>query len=95
MAEVLVDFSDAIRDTDGNTYIARACGAPAPDGKWHGWVEFVSIESGDEIRTGRETTQPNRDHTAYWATGLTPVYLEGALQRALDAAARPVADAFD
>jgi hypothetical protein len=37
------------------------------------------------VRSGRETTQPNRTDTVYWATGLTPVYLEGALRRALDA----------
>ena len=35
------------------------------------------------VRSPRETTQPNRTDTVYWATGLTPVYLEGALQRAL------------
>ena len=37
------------------------------------------------MRSGRrrETTQPNRTDTLYWATGLTPIYLEGALQRAL------------
>ena len=36
------------------------------------------------IATGRETTQPNRTDTEYWATGLSEVYLEGALQRAFD-----------
>ena len=40
------------------------------------------------IRSGRETTQPNRTDTAYWATGLTPVYLEGALTRALNPSTR-------
>ena len=39
---------------------------------------------GAAVRSGRETTQPNRQDTAYWATGLTPVYLEGALGRALN-----------
>jgi hypothetical protein len=34
------------------------------------------------MRTGRETTQPNRPDLLYWATGLTAVYLEGALDRA-------------
>ena len=36
------------------------------------------------VRSPRETTQPNRRDTEYWATGLTPVYLEGALRRALN-----------
>jgi hypothetical protein len=36
------------------------------------------------VRSARETTQPNRVDTAYWATGLTPIFLEGALRRALE-----------
>jgi hypothetical protein len=35
------------------------------------------------VRTARETTQPNRTDLLYWASGLTAVYLEGALTRAL------------
>jgi hypothetical protein len=35
------------------------------------------------VPSARETTQPNRVDTEYWATGLTPIYLEGALRRAL------------
>jgi hypothetical protein len=37
---------------------------------------------GPALRTGRETTQPNRDAVAYWASGLEPVYFEGAFVRA-------------
>ena len=33
--------------------------------------------------TIRETTQPNLTDLTYWATGLTPVYLDGALARTL------------
>ena len=36
------------------------------------------------LRSARETTQPNRTDTEYWATGLTPVFLEGSLERTLD-----------
>jgi hypothetical protein len=63
-----------------------------PDGLWQGWIEFLPIADGEPVRSGRETTQPNRADTLYWATGLTPVYLEGALGRALKPLARPVAD---
>jgi hypothetical protein len=35
------------------------------------------------VRPARETTQPNRRALEYWATGIEPVYLEGALVRAL------------
>ena len=38
----------------------------------------------EPVRSSRETTQPNRHDTIYWATGLTPVFLEGALDRALN-----------
>jgi hypothetical protein len=46
-------------------------------------LEFVPLDGAAAIRSGRETTQPNRKDLMYWATGLTPVYLDGALQRAL------------
>jgi hypothetical protein len=34
-------------------------------------------------RSQIETTQPNREALAYWASGVEPVYLEGALGRAI------------
>lgn len=83
MAEVLVEFSDPVADEDGITYAARACGAEGDNGRWLGWIEFIPADGGEVVRSGRETTQPNRTDTLYWATGLTTVYLEGALQRAL------------
>jgi hypothetical protein len=82
VAEVLVQFSDPIVDALGNAYIARACGSEMPDGLWQGWIEFLGVAGNQAVRTGRETTQPNRQDTFYWATGLTAVYLEGALERA-------------
>ena len=89
MAEVLVEFTDQVTGPDGITYTARACGAEMDDGRWQGWIEFQPLGGGDAIRTGRETTQPNRVDLAYWATGLTVVYLQGALGRALKPHARP------
>jgi hypothetical protein len=89
MAEVLAEFPDILTDSDAVRYRARAYGAGMPDGTWQGWLEFVPLEGGAPIRSGRETTQPNLTDTAYWATGLTTVYLEGALQRALDLAHAP------
>jgi hypothetical protein len=83
MAQIFATFSAPIASSHGVFYTARACGGEATDGLWHGWVEFMPVEGGAPIRSPRETTQPNRVDTEYWATGLTPVYLEGALQRAL------------
>ena len=84
MAEVLVEFPDVVVGDDGVRYHAHVCGAAMPDGKWQGWIEFVPADGGSAIRSGRETTQPNRIDGLYWATGLTAVYLEGALRRALN-----------
>ena len=82
MAEVLVEFAEPVTAEDGKTYTARACGSEMPDGKWQGWIEFVPLGDGEPVRSARETTQPNRQDTIYWATGLTPVFLEGASARA-------------
>ena len=92
MAEVLVQFTEPVSRTEGEAYIARACGAEMPDGLWQGWIEFLPVADGEPVRSGRETTQPNRADTLYWATGLTTVYLEGALDRALKPLTRATAD---
>jgi hypothetical protein len=83
MAEVLTEFESSVYDENGREFIARACGRECPDGHWEGWLEFIPFDGGVVIRSARETTQPNRVDTEYWATGLTPIYLEGALGRAL------------
>jgi hypothetical protein len=80
MAEVLVSFDAPIADELG-VFHARAVGRKAEDGMWEGWLEFVD-ESGEVLVTPAESRQPEREHLVYWATGLTPVYLEGALRRA-------------
>ena len=95
MSELLVEFTEAVTSEDGKNYIARACGGEMPDGMWHGWLEFVPLGAGDAIRSSRETTQPNRTDTEYWATGLTYVYLEGALRRAMRRPVRPIAKLVD
>jgi hypothetical protein len=81
MAEVLAQFSRYVRD-GAAVFRAQACGAPMSDGRWTAWVEFIPLDGGQPLRSPRETTQPNRTDAEYWASGLTPVYLEGALRRA-------------
>jgi len=83
MAEILVRYRTPVTDSDGLQYEARAYGAPIDHVLWEGWIEFVPIGGGPMLCTSRETTQPNRTDTEYWATGLTQVYLEGALIRAI------------
>jgi hypothetical protein len=83
MAETLLQYQKPVVDSDGTAYEARACGSPMSGGTWQGWIEFVPIAGGVPVRTATETTQPNRVDTAYWATGISAIYLEGALHRAL------------
>jgi hypothetical protein len=83
MPDVLLEYSTRIRGEDGSVYLVRACGSERPGGTWQGWLEFVPEgRDGATLATGEETSQPNRDAVAYWASGLEPVYLAGALARA-------------
>jgi hypothetical protein len=84
MPEVLVVFDAQLTGTDGGRWSAQACGGVADDGLWEGWIEFQPLDADESpVRTARETEQPNRDDLMYWAQGLTAVYLDGALSRAL------------
>jgi hypothetical protein len=84
MAEVLAEYSNTIVGPDEVRYRAQAVGAPGPDGRWEAWIEFLPLGIDAPIRSPRETTQPNHADAVYWANGLTAVYLEGALTRALN-----------
>jgi hypothetical protein len=92
VSETLCEYNAPVRDAQGRLFRARACGAPLDATVWEGWVEFDPLAGGDTIRSRRETTQPNRTDAEYWATGLSEVYLEGSLKRALEGATHvPVA----
>ena len=84
MAELIQTYAETLRDSRGAEYVAYAYGEERADGKWEGWIEFRPAAEGQGAarRTGRETTQPDRDALAYWASGLEPVYLDGAFARA-------------
>jgi len=84
MSEILVKFDEPISTPDGRKYFAQAAGKETDAKLWEGWLEFLPVdESSDAVCSERETTQPNRKNVEYWAQGLTKVYLEGALNRAL------------
>ena len=88
--EVLVQFDEPVAADDGTPYRARVAGAATEIGDWIGWIEFIPLSAGAAVvATDRETTQPNRTDLGYWATGLTRVYLPGALRRALAPRAAP------
>jgi hypothetical protein len=79
-----------ITDQSGAVYSQiRVWAAPHTAGTWAGFIEFVNAAGGPNVRTDRETTQSTVAAVTYWATGLEPIYFEGALDRAqrrLDAA---------
>ena len=72
------------------TYRPRLYGELQADGSWGGWIVFFPLDRSPAVATDRETTQRTFESLAVWAAGLTPVYLEGALVRALDLAAAPL-----
>jgi hypothetical protein len=84
MAHVIRIYEDSpLALTDGRVYIAQASGRERDDGTWEGWLEFLPDDGSLVLRSQRETTQPNLGALEYWASGLTPVYLRGAVERAL------------
>ena len=84
MAERLVEFADPVTDRRGRAYHAHVGGELRADGMWEGRVVFTPVEAGERTSTERETLQRDVSDLQYWASGLTPVYLEGALERAQD-----------
>ena len=83
MAQVLMSYNDPVNG-GASRYHARAIGRLAEDGMWDGWLEFEPLDGDQAVIVGPvESRQPEAHDLAYWATGLTPVFLEGALKRAL------------
>jgi hypothetical protein len=89
MPDFIHEHSVIVTANDGMRYRARVYGERRREGTWSGWLEFVPADGGrasSPLRTGQETSQPDRRAVEYWAGGLEPVYLEGALTRARRAA---------
>jgi hypothetical protein len=83
MSQVVHERAITLQDEAGRRFnLVRVHAEEQPGGTWHGWIEFRSPD-GPPVATERETTQSNLEGVAYWATGLEPIYFEGALDRAL------------
>lgn len=83
MTELLQEYLTTITGPDDTVYNVRSYGAERSDGTWTGWLEFHPTDVDQPtLRTEQETSQPNRTAIEYWATGLEPVYFEGAFERA-------------
>ena len=77
-------YTQVLKGRDGEAYVGRAYMDRQAGGLWEAWLVFFSLRTGAAIATDRETTQGKREHALYWATGLGPTYLQGALDRALE-----------
>jgi hypothetical protein len=88
MRELIHRHSTLVQAPDDTLYTPHVLGQDRHDGTWEAWIEFrpVTLRRGAILATERETTQPNREALFYWATGLEPIYLEGAFNRAVRAA---------
>ena len=83
MPELIHQHAEQVRDSAGVIYNILIYGEARDDGTWEGWIEFHPAgNAGAVLRTERETSQPNKEALGYWASGLEPVYLEGAFARA-------------
>jgi hypothetical protein len=77
------EYTHQLTGENGVAYNVCACGEPRADGTWEGWIEFRPSDGTRPIlRTDRETSQPDKPALAYWASGLEPLYFEGAFARA-------------
>lgn len=83
MAELIHEPTSRVTGEDGTVYRVLVCGERRSDGTWTAWLEFRPLGGeGSGRRTGAETSQPSRETLDYWASGLEPIYLEGAFARA-------------
>ena len=89
VTDVIHAFGEVIEDQRG-AFDGRVVGRQAGDGTWEGWIEFAAANGAESLVTDVESRQQTRLQLLRWASGLTPVYAEGALHRA-----RPAAVAFE
>lgn len=89
MAEFVHQFHEPFVDGATERQFSVRVYADQAASHWEGWIEFYPLDEGPSLRTGRETEQGSRPQLAYWATGLSGLYLEGAFKRARGNAEHP------
>jgi hypothetical protein len=77
-------YPSILQAPSGEQFVARVYADRQRGGLWEAWLVFFSLTTSTVLATDRETTQGKREHILYWASGLSPTYLQGALERALD-----------
>jgi hypothetical protein len=72
---------------DGGPYTVRICGRRRSDGAWEGWVEYERLDGSAAVRNASRDNpaEAGRSRVLGWAGGLTSVYFEGTLERAINA----------
>ena len=74
---------DAVTNAQG-TFQPRVVARELRDGTWEAWLEFVPVTNAAvSYATPGETRQHTRTAVERWASGITCVYAEGALERAI------------
>lgn len=84
MAEMIHQFREPVRGTDGVPYVVQTWGQR--NGRWHGWLVFIAAD-GRILRTAREKVYASRDAVLVWAMALRPADLGRALSRAVPSSA--------
>ena len=83
MAVLIHQPTIEVKTQDGAAYTPHIYAQQRADKTWEAWIEFHPTDRRNPVlRTGQETSQPDRAAVEYWALGLEPVYFEGAFARA-------------
>jgi len=82
VTEIVEALALRFRDAAGRGHAVRVRGHQRADGFWDAWLEFLPDDGGHVLRTEHDTLQRSREDLAFWASGLEPIYLEGAFARA-------------
>ena len=78
-----MNISTRVKGEDGTTYIVRVYAEERTDGTWAGLIEFHPTDQRKPVlRSGQETSQPNRIAIEYWTLGLEQIYFGRPRSRA-------------
>lgn len=81
--QLIQQYSNLIRNGDGEEYTVQSWARETPDGKWEGWLEYHPLHSERSVRkTPPVTSQPGRRELTHWAAALGVGYLEASFGRA-------------
>jgi hypothetical protein len=85
MRELVQILAPVHDDRTGRSFDVEIYGTVRADGLWSGDLVFRPRDGSEVFEATAETEQSSRSDLEYWASGLSPVYLEGAFIRAVPA----------